>query len=161
VAARHPDWSSDAGQQVLDALSAGDRLVLPALQALQHAFGYVHDESVPLVASLVNVSVAEVHGVLTFYHDLRRTPPASVTVNLCTAEACQANGSRALVSEVEESLAKLGGRTSDGAVEVAEVFCLGNCALGPAALVNGRLCGRLDLDRLVAAVGAARAEVGA
>jgi len=161
VAARHPDWSPDAGQQVLDTLLAGDRLVLPALQALQHAFGYVHDEAVPLVASLVNVSVAEVHGVLTFYHDLRRTPPASVTVHLCTAEACQANGSRALVSDVEESLTKIGGRTSDGAVEVAEVFCLGQLRARAGGSRERRLCGRLNLDRLVAAVGAARAEVGA
>ena len=161
MAARHPDWSPHAGQEVLDALPEGDRLVLPALQAIQHAFGYVPDDAVPLVAALVNVSVAEVHGVLTFYHDLRRTPPAAVTVLLCTAEACQANGSRALVREVEGSLAKLGGRTEDGAVEVAEVFCLGNCAFGPAALVNGRLCGRLDLAALARSVDAAREEVGA
>jgi formate dehydrogenase subunit gamma len=160
VAARHPDWSPHAGQEVLDGLRPDDRLVLPALQALQHAFGYVAAEAVPMVAALVNVSVAEVHGVLTFYHDLRRTPPAPVTVQLCTAEACQANGSRALVADVEQSVAKLGGRTADGAVEVAEVFCLGNCAFGPAALVNGRLCGRLDLAALSRSIDAARAEVG-
>ena len=161
MAPRHPDWSPHAGQAVLDALPPVDRLVLPALQALQHEFGFVPDDAVPMVAALVNVSVAEVHGVRTFYHDLRRTPPAQVTVHLCTAEACQANGSRALVADVEQSMAKLGGRTSDGAVEVVEVFCLGNCAFGPAALVNGRLCGRLDLAALARSVDSARAEVGA
>lgn len=161
MASRHPVWSSDAGQQVLDALPPDERLVLPALQAVQRVFGHVPAEAVPMVADALNVSVAEVHGVLTFYHDLRRTPPAPVTVALCTAEACQANGSRALVAEVESALAGLGGTTADGAVEVHDVFCLGNCAFGPAALVNGRLCGRLDLDSLVRAVDAARAEVGA
>ena len=161
MTSRHPDWTPDSGQQVLDALPADERLVLPALQAIQRAFGYVPDSAVAMVAEFVNVSVAEVHGVLTFYHDLRRTPPAPVTVALCTAEACQANGSRGVVNDVTARLAKLGGRTEDGSVEVVEVFCLGNCALGPAALVNERLLGRIDGDVISDAVTAARAEVGA
>ena len=161
MASRHPAWSADAGQQVIDALPAHDRVMLPVLQALQHEFGYVDEQAVPLVANALNVSVAETYGVLTFYHELRTTPPAAVTVSLCTAEACQANGSRALVAEVEQSLAALGKRTADGLVEIEEIFCLGNCALGPAALVDGRPIGRVDLARLTSAIERAKDEVGA
>jgi formate dehydrogenase subunit gamma len=159
VASRHPAWSLDAAGRVLDALDDDDRLVLPALQALQHEFGYVPDEAVPVVASFVNVSVAETHGVLSFYHELRRTPPAAVNVAVCTAEACQANGSRRLVSDIEAGVTALGTRTDEGEVEVVEVFCLGNCALGPAVLVNERLVGRVDLARLRTAIEAARTQV--
>lgn len=158
MASRHPAWSADAGERVLHALHEHDRLVLPALQALQAEFGYVDPEAVPLVASFLNVSVAETHGVLTFYHELRTTPPAEVTVALCSAEACQASGSRALRRQVEESIAPVGGRSADGEVDVVEVFCLGNCVYGPAALVNERLVGRLDLDRVHGAVASAREE---
>jgi formate dehydrogenase subunit gamma len=161
VASRHTAWSADAGQLVIDALPALDRAILPALQALQHEFGYVDEQAIPMVAAALNVSVAETYGVLTFYHELRTTAPASVTVSLCTAEACQANGSRALVAEVEQSIAPLGKRSADGEVEVQEIFCLGNCALGPAALVGDRPLGRVDLARLTAAIDAARHEVRA
>ncbi len=159
--ARHPEWSPDAGQQVLDSLDADQRLILPALQALQHHFGYVHPDAVPAVARLLNVSVAETYGVLTFYTELRTSPPAAVTVALCVAEACQASGSRSLVAAVERDVAGLGQRTPDGEVEVIEVFCLGNCALGPAALVNERLVGRVDVARLQRAIDDAKAEVPA
>lgn len=158
MASRHPAWSADAGDRVLSGLHEHDRLILPALQALQEEFGYVAAEAVPLVAAFLNVSVAEVHGVLTFYHDLRTAPPADVLVALCSAEACQSLGSRGLRSEVERAIAPVGGRSLDGDVDVVEVFCLGNCVYGPAALVNDRLVGRLDVDRLHAAVASAREE---
>ena len=159
MASRHPEWSLGAGQVVLDALPEHELLVLPALQALHHAFGFVPAEGVRLVASFINVSVAETHGVLSFYRELRTAAPAAVTVSLCTAEACQASGARALVDEVAKVLAPVGGRSADGEVEVVEVFCLGNCALGPAALVNERLLGRVVLASLSRAVDAARREV--
>ena len=120
MASRHPAWSADAGERVLHALHEHDRLVLPALQALQAEFGYVDPEAVPLVASFLNVSVAETHGVLTFYHELRTTPPAEITVALCSAEACQASGSRELRAEVEQGIAPVGGRSADGEVDVVE-----------------------------------------
>lgn len=124
--------------------------MLPALQRVQGVFGYVPDEALDLVAAALNVSRAEVYGVLTYYHDLRRTPPPPVTVRLCAAEACQAVGSR-------ELRAAATGLVADD-VEVHDVYCLGNCALGPAALVNERLVGRLDADRLATVVAAARVE---
>ncbi|HET7902273.1 MAG TPA: NAD(P)H-dependent oxidoreductase subunit E [Candidatus Nanopelagicales bacterium] len=161
MASRRTAWSADEGERVLRGLHEHDRLVLPALQALQEEFGYVHPDAVAMVASFLNVSVAETHGVLTFYHELRTAPPADVVVSLCSAEACQASGSRALRDEVASAIAPVGGRSADGGVDVVEVFCLGNCAFGPAALVNERLVGRVDLDRLHGAVASAREEARA
>lgn len=152
-------WSADEGSRVLDTLALEDRLVLPALQALQHEFGYVHPDAVAMVARLVNVSVAETYGVLTFYRELRTAEPAAVTVSVCVAEACQASGSRDLVAHVEATLAPIGRRTADGGVDVVEVFCLGNCALGPAVLVNDRLLGRVDATSLARAVAEASSGV--
>jgi formate dehydrogenase subunit gamma len=148
-------WSDDAGRAVLATLPSDERLVLPALQALQGAFGFVPPESLRLVARTLNVSVADVHGVLTFYSDLRTDPPAPVTVSVCTAEACQAVGSRALADDVARALAPLGSRSPDGRVDVHEVFCLGNCALGPAAMVDGHLVGRATVEAVLAGVQAA------
>ncbi len=146
-------WSDAAAEQVIDTFRHQPGPILPTLQALQAHFGYVDPRAVPLVAEGLNVSRAEVHGVLTFYHDLRTDPPADVTVRLCTAEACQARGSRELVAQVERSLGTpIGGRSADGRVDLEQVFCLGNCALGPSAMVDGRVHGRLDgpaVERLV------------
>lgn len=147
-------WSVETASALLSSLPDHERLVLPALQSLQRAFGYIPDEALDLVADALNVSRAEVYGVFTFYHDLRSDPPPRTVVRLCVAEACQAQGSRELVSEVESAFGvRLGEPTSD--VEIAEVFCLGNCALGPAAMIDGRLLGRCSVDRIRQAVATA------
>ena len=159
MTSRHDTWSVEAGQQVLDSLPSDERLILPALQAIQHEFGYVPREAVSMVASFVNVSVADTHGVLTFYHELRTTPPAPVTVALCMAEACQAVGVRAVAEDVGKAIAPIGQRSTDGSVDVVEVFCLGNCALGPTALVNERLIGKVSAESLQRAVASALDEV--
>ncbi len=150
-------WSLDAGQAVLELLPTDERIILPALQAVQHGFGYVPKEAVALIANSLNVSVADVHGVLTYYHELRTTAPAPITVAICVAEACQATGARELVAHVGANLAPVGGRSDDGQVDVVEVFCLGNCALGPAALINERLVGRLTPKSLESALADTRA----
>ncbi len=150
-------WSLDAGQAVLEILPADERLILPALQAIQEGFGYVPKEAVALIANSLNVSVADVHGVLTYYHELRTTAPAPLTVAICVAEACQATGARELTAHVSANLAPVGGRSDDGQVDVIEVFCLGNCALGPAALINERLVGRLTPKSLESALADTRA----
>jgi len=138
---------------VLAALPAHDRLILPCLQAIQRAFGFVPEDSVDAVAGFLNVSRAEVVGVLTYYHDLRRTPPPAVVVGVCVAEACQAAGVRPLIEQIEHDFGvSVGGGTPGGPVEFAKVYCLGNCALGPAIIVNGRLVGRCDIGRVRAAV---------
>jgi formate dehydrogenase subunit gamma len=138
---------------VLAALPAHERLILPCLQAIQRDFGFVPEDSVDAVAGFLNVSRAEVVGVLTYYHDLRRTPPPAVVVGVCVAEACQAAGVRPLIEQIEHDFGvSVGAGTPGGPVEFAKVYCLGNCALGPAIMVNGRLVGRCDIGRVRAAV---------
>jgi len=135
---------------VLAQLPAEERLILPALQAVQRSVGYVPEEAVSPVAEQLNVSRAEVVGVLTYYHDLRTSPPPALDIRLCGAEACQAVGARYLRSWVEARYSE------DVDVEVATVYCLGNCALGPAGQINGQLIGQLDVERLAQEVEAAR-----
>ena len=134
-----------------------DGALLPVLHALQAEFGWIPDEATPLVAEALNLSRADVHGVLTFYHDFRRAPAGRHVVKLCQAEACQARGSRAITAEAEDRLGvALGGVTADGDVTLEPIYCLGLCASGPAALVDGRPVARIDsarLGRLLAEVG--------
>jgi formate dehydrogenase subunit gamma len=123
--------------------------LLPILHAVQEALGYVPPEAIPVLADELNLSRADVHGVVTFYHDFRSAPAGRTTVRLCRAEACQALGAERLVNHLRDNHGMaLGDTTVDGSVTVEQVFCLGNCALGPAAQVNGRLQGRLDEARL-------------
>jgi formate dehydrogenase subunit gamma len=152
---RHQAWSADAGTLALRSLPAPERLILPALQRIQEVFGWVPDDSVDLVAAELNVSRAEVVGVLTYYHDLRQSPPPEVHVQVCVAEACQSVGSRQLVSGLEAAYGVPLGQRADG-VELAKVYCLGNCALGPAAMVDGRLIGLCDVERIRDAVSLAQ-----
>jgi formate dehydrogenase subunit gamma len=131
----------------------GRGLLLPALHAVQAEFGHVPGEAVAVLADAFNLSRADVHGVLTFYPDFRKEPGGRVAVRLCRAEACQAVGAQALIDAVEARLGtRLGSATADGAVQLDEVFCLGNCALGPSASVAGRVIGRATTDRVLQAV---------
>ena len=151
----HQAWSAEAGASALRALPAPERLILPALQRIQQSFGWIPDEAVDLVAVELNVSRAEVVGVLTYYHDLRQSPPPEVHVQVCVAEACQSVGSRELVRDLESAYGvPLGERA--GGVELSAVYCLGDCALGPAAMVEGRLLGRCDVERIRDAVARAQ-----
>ena len=125
--------------------------LLPILHAVQEALGYVPPEAIPVLAEELNLSRADVHGVVSFYHDFRSAPAGRTTVRICRGEACQAVGAERLVSHVQETCGmSLGDTNADGSLTVEQVFCLGNCALGPAAQVNGRLRGRLDEARLSA-----------
>ena len=123
--------------------------LLPLLHDLQAALGYVPDEAVPGIADGLNLSRAEVHGVVTFYHDFRRAPPARHVVKLCRAEACQARGGAAIEEEAARRLGvAMGEARPDGEVALEPVYCLGLCATGPNALVDGRPVSRLDSARL-------------
>jgi len=128
----HSPWSIDAAIAVLEPLRAEPGPVLIALQAISGEFGYVPSEAVALIANTFNVSRADVHGVLTFYHDLRKTPALANEIKICVAEACQAVGSRDLEKVLKATYAD----------QVCDAFCFGNCALGPAVMVNGKLIGR-------------------
>ena len=128
----------------------GDRgALLPVLHGVQAEFGYIDPELVPYIAHELNLSRAEVHGVISFYADFRSEPPGRTVVKLCRAEACQSVGAERLVAHAQQVFGvKLGQTTADGSVTLEQVFCLGNCALGPAAQINGKLHGKLDANRL-------------
>jgi formate dehydrogenase subunit gamma len=146
-------WSQESALETIAAQAGQRGPLLPVLHALQETFGYVDPRAVPLVAKVLNLSRADVYGVLTFYSDLRSTPPGTLRVQVCRGEACQAVGGRALAAHATSSLGAAFGETSaDGSVTLDDVFCLGNCALGPSITVNGHLHGRVSgsgLDRLV------------
>jgi formate dehydrogenase subunit gamma len=128
--------------------------LIPILHAVQEDLGHIDQADVPVIADVLNLSAAEVHGVVTFYRDFRRAPGGRATVRICQAEACQAVGAEALGEHARRRLGVgFGETTSDGAVTLDEVFCLGNCALGPAVQVDGRLHGRVSPARLDALLG--------
>jgi len=149
------EWSSEAGARVVADASVVLGPLLPVLIALQEEFGYVDPAAVPLVAKALNVSRADVHGVMTFYSDLRTTPPGARTVAVCRGEACQSVGGRALEAHALDRLGVgFGETTPDGSVTLDQVFCLGLCALSPAVVVDGRAFGRVDTARFDEVVGA-------
>lgn len=142
-------WSENRGREVIAAHSGGEGPLLPILHALQETFGHVPQAAVPMVAEALNLSRAEVHGVVTFYHDYREAPAGKHVVKLCRAEACQAMGCEDLVARAEARLAtKCGTTSADGRVTLEPIYCLGLCATAPSALVDGRVVGRLDAKKL-------------
>lgn len=121
--------------------------LLPILHALQEEFGHVPIETLPVIAEALNLSRAEVHGVVSFYHDFRREPTGRHVLKLCRAEACQSMGGDAIAAQVERALGvSLGETSADGRVTLEPVYCLGLCACAPAALLDGEPMGRLDAD---------------
>ncbi|WP_433789056.1 formate dehydrogenase subunit gamma [Actinoplanes sp. CA-252034] len=136
--------------RALVAAHRGDRgALLPILHRLQAEFGYIDAEVVPVLAAELNISRADVHGVITFYTDFRSEPAGATVLKLCRAEACQAVGADRLIAHAERVLGiKTGQTTPDGSVTLEQVFCLGNCALGPAGQINDRVRGRLSPARL-------------
>ena len=130
--------------------------LLPILHEIQDRFGYVPEAAVPIVAEVLNLSRAEVHGVLSFYHLYRRTPPGKHTIYLCRAEACQAMGGRALESHVKQRLAVgYHETTADGRYSLEPIYCLGNCACSPAIMIDETVHGRVSLERFDEIVGEA------
>lgn len=123
--------------------------LLEMLHDLQAQFGCVPDNAVPTLAQALNLSRADVHGVVSFYHDFHREPGGRHTLRLCRAEACQAMGCETLVEYAQQACGETFGHpASDGSVSLQSVYCLGNCALAPAAMLDERLIGRLDREKL-------------
>lgn len=156
----HPATVIDGEEiaRIVDAHSALEGPLLPMLHALQEAFGHVPAQAHAPICDALNITRAELHGVITFYHDFHEKPAGRHVLKICRAEACQSVGGAAVADAL---LAKLGlewhGTTSDGAVTIEPVYCLGMCACGPAAMVDDRVVGRVDaakLDKLLAEVGA-------
>lgn len=146
-------WSAGRAADIIAANTHHDGPTLIILRALQDAFGYVPEPAIPMIAEALNLSRAEVYGVVTFYHDFRREPAGRHVLKLCRAEACQAAGGDALAAHAETRLGiPLGDTTPDGRVTLEPVYCLGLCATAPSAMLDGRVVGRLDADRLDALV---------
>ena len=136
---------SDRIAEILDAHQGLEGPLLPILHAIQEAFGYVPDSAIPQIAKALTLSKAEVHGVISFYHDFRSAPAGRHVLKLCRAEACQAVGANEVAGRIKAALGiDWHETTPDGRVTLEPVFCLGLCACGPAAMVDGRLVGRCD-----------------
>jgi formate dehydrogenase subunit gamma len=144
------DGPATLGIRAIVAAHAGERgPLLPILHDVQAAFGAIDADAIVVIAEILNLSRAEVHGVVSFYRDFRTEPPARLVVRICRAEACQANGAEALVDHAVSHVGLGVGETAtDGSIMLDEVFCLGNCALGPSILVGDRVVGRVDAHRL-------------
>jgi formate dehydrogenase subunit gamma len=144
-----PTDHKDVVQGILDAHRGVEGSALPILHAVQEAIGYVPDEVLPLIAEDLNISRAEIYGIVTFYHDFRRQPAARHTLKVCRAEACQARGSDRVADAIEGALGIRFGETSpDGRVTLEAVYCLGLCAVGPSALLDGKVVARLTEAKL-------------
>ena len=125
--------------------------LLPILHAVQAEFGHIPQDTLPVIALALNISRAEVHGVMSFYHDFREEPAGRHVLKLCRAEACQAMGANALADQAKLRLAvDWNGTTANGALTLEPIFCLGLCACGPAAMLDGRVIGRVDAARIEA-----------
>src|SRR5271169_3510478 len=146
-------WNPARGAEIIAEHARLEGATLVILHALQEAFGYVPEPAIPMIASALNLSRAEVHGVFTFYHDFRRKPAGRHVLKLCRAEACQAAGGDALAARAEARLGiALGNTTADGWVTLEPIYCLGLCATAPSAMLDGRIVGRLDAPRIDALV---------
>jgi len=136
-------------RSLAEGLAAEAGALLPILHAIQDKLGYVPESAVPIVADVLNLSRAEVHGVVTFYHFFRTKPPGKQTLYVCRAEACQSMGARALETYARKKLGVgFHETTADGRFSLEPIYCLGNCACSPAVMVNETVYGRVTPQRL-------------
>jgi len=138
-------WDNERAVTLIQGLQDLPGALLPVLHAIQEEFGYIDKAAVPLIASALNISKADVHGTISFYHDFRHEPPGRHVLKMCRAEACQSMGCDQLIDHVEGRLkARLGETTADGSFTLDAVYCLGNCALSPALMLDGKPYGRVS-----------------
>lgn len=148
----HP-WDRAAVAAIVNAHKHQPGALMPILRRIQDDLGWVPPDSIPLIAKELNFSRAEVHGVVSFYHDFRHEPPGRNVVRVCRAESCQAMGAAALADHARERLgAEFGGTTADGNFSLEAVYCLGNCACSPAVVINDELIGRVTPARFDEAI---------
>ena len=138
-------WDNERAVTLIQGLQQLPGALLPILHALQDEFGYIDKAAVPLIASALNISKADVHGTISFYHDFRHEPPGRHVLKMCRAEACQSMGCDQLIDHVEGRLKiRLGQTTADGSFTLDAVYCLGNCSLSPAVMLDGKPYGRVS-----------------
>jgi formate dehydrogenase subunit gamma len=151
-------WDEGLANRLIEERQAAPGALLPILHALQDAFGYIDRAAIAPIAEALNISKAEVHGVISFYHDFRAAPAQGPVLKLCRAESCQAMGCEDLVRHLREAHGLTPDRHDGAGLQVETVYCLGNCALSPAALLDGAPIGRLTtakLDAIARGVGEA------
>jgi len=150
-------WDAKRGEEIIAANRHYEGPTIVILHAMQEAFGYIPEPVIPMIAEVLNLSRAEVHGVFTFYHDFRHEPAGKHVLKLCRAEACQAAGGDAIAVRAEKKLGiAIGNTTPDGRVTLEPIYCLGLCATAPSAMIDGRVVGRLDDKRIDALVAEAQ-----
>lgn len=149
-----PPWDPQRLSEIIAAHADLEGPLLPILHAVQDAFGFVPRDAIPEIARALNLTRAEVYGVVSFYHDFRERPVGRRHVRLCRAEACQSRGGREVAAAVLQHFNVGWGETStDGAVTVDAVYCLGLCSVAPAALVDGEPHGHVDAPHLIQLAG--------
>lgn len=142
-------WNTARAGAIIAAHEGRNGALLPILHDVQETFGCVPEEAVPLIAQALNLTRAEVHGVVTFYHDYRREPAGKHVIKLCRAEACQSMGGDAVADKVQKLLGiGFGDTSADGRVTLEPVYCLGLCACSPSAMIDGEVIGRLTTDNV-------------
>jgi formate dehydrogenase subunit gamma len=155
---RHEPWNAERASEIIAQYRHLEGACLPILHALQETFGCVPDDAVPLIAEALNLSRAEIHGTVTFYHDFRKAPAGRRVLKLCRAESCQAAGGDALAARAETKLGvAMGETTLDNRVTLEPVYCLGLCHSSPAAMLDKHVFGMLDEAKLDALVREAQA----
>jgi len=150
-------YDATIATEIINQFDAAPEMLVQVLHAFVQRYGYISEEAIRQIAAELNLSRADVHGVVSFYHDFRTTPPGEHVVKICQAEACQAMGSRDLTAHAEKKLGvDLQSTTSDGKVSLEPVYCLGNCACSPAVMIDQKVYGRVSnakLDDLLAQCG--------
>ena len=147
-------WDAVAAREIAVRLKGIEGPLLPILHAFVERFGHINNEAIVLVADVLNITRADVQGVVSFYHDFRREPAGRHVIKVCRAEACQSMGSEVLAGRLERALGiPFGETTSDRQITLEEVYCLGNCALSPAVMIDGELHGRADEGKVLELVG--------
>lgn len=142
-------WDKTAVAEIVAELKDREGALLPILHRIQDRFGYIPPDSIPIIASGLNLSRAEVHGVVSFYRDFRSEPPGVHVIRICRAESCQAMGAASLIDYVKQELKlEFGGTDREGFFTLEPVYCFGNCACSPAVMVDEQIYGRMTPERL-------------
>jgi formate dehydrogenase subunit gamma len=142
-------YDSSIATEIINRFGARPEMLVQILHAFVERYGYISEDAIRQLANELNVSRADVHGVVSYYHDFRTAPAGERVVKICQAEACQAMGSRELTAHAENKLGvALSGTSVDGAVTLEAVYCLGNCACSPAVMIDNKVYGRVDAKRL-------------
>ena len=144
-------WNPERIAEIVAAHAHLEGPLLPILHAVQAEFGFIPRDGIPVIANKLNLSRAEVYGVVTFYHDFRERPAGRRVIKICRAEACQSMGGLAIAAKILQHFGLAWGATSaDGAVTIEPVYCLGLCSVAPSALIDGMPHGRIEAEHVIA-----------